>query len=70
MLDAQGQVVERGSLATTALDLTSLITRLRSVDEVTCGQEVGTMSHFVHDIVTAAGSKYDVLKTINGTNSF
>ena len=28
-----------------------------SSDELVCGQEVGTMCHFVHDIVTTAGAK-------------
>lgn len=57
LLDAQGQVVERGEIATTALELTELARRLMSSDELVCGQEVGMMCHFVHDIVTTAGAK-------------
>jgi transposase len=57
LLDAQGEVVERGTLATAAAELTALVRRLLSMEELTCGQEVGTMSHFVHDIVTAAGAR-------------
>lgn len=56
LLDGQGQVVERGSIATTAPELTKLARRLLSTDALLCGQEVGTMSHFVHDVVTAAGA--------------
>jgi transposase len=56
VLDAKGEVVERGSIATTAPELTKLVRRLRCADELLCGQEVGTMSHFVHDVVTAAGA--------------
>jgi transposase len=57
VLDAEGQVVERGSIETTAPALTSLVARLLATDELTCGQEVGTMSHFVHDVVTTAGAR-------------
>jgi hypothetical protein len=56
LLDAQGTVVERGSIATTEPELTTLVRRLLSMGELTCGQEVGTMSHFVHDVVTSAGA--------------
>jgi len=57
LLDAQGDVVERGKVATTAPELTKLVSRLSSTDEVLCGQELGTMSHFVHDVVTTAGAR-------------
>jgi transposase len=57
VLDAQGQVIERGEIATTAPALTELMHRLLSTDALVCGQEVGTMSHFVHDVVTSAGAK-------------
>ena len=57
LLNAEGEVVERGSLPTTAPDLTKLIQRLSSIDTLLCGQEVGTMTHFVHDVVTSAGAK-------------
>ena len=56
LLDAQGTVVERGRIATTEPELTTLVRRLLSMGELTCGQEVGTMSHFVHDVVTSAGA--------------
>ena len=57
LLNAEGEVVERGSLPTTAPDLTKLIQRLSSIDTLLCGQEVGTMTYFVHDVVTSAGAK-------------
>ena len=54
LVDAKGEVIERGSIVTAAPELTALIGRLAlSAGELVCGQEVGTMSHFVHDIVTA-----------------
>ena len=57
LLDGQGEVVERGSVDTTVPKLTALVRRLLSTDTLLCGQEVGTMSHFVHDVVTEAGGK-------------
>ena len=57
LLDDKGTVVERGQVPTTAPALTALVTRLKEVDELVAGQEVGTMSYFVHDVVTAAGVK-------------
>jgi len=57
LLNAEGEVVDRGSLPTTAPDLTKLIQRLSSIDTLLCGQEVGTMTYFVHDVVTSAGAK-------------
>jgi hypothetical protein len=56
LLDAQGEVVERGNIATTAPALTQVIARLLLADILMCGHEVGTMSHFVHDVVTGAGA--------------
>ena len=41
VLDAKGEVVERGSIATTAPELTKVVRRLRSSDELLCGQEGG-----------------------------
>jgi predicted NBD/HSP70 family sugar kinase len=55
LLDGQAEVVERGSVDTTVPKLTALVRRLLSTDTLLCGQEVGTMSHFVHDVVTARG---------------
>jgi len=57
VLDAAGDVVEKGSVPTGALDLGGLVHRLSQSEEVLAGQEVGTMSHFVHDAVTAVGVK-------------
>src|SRR5262249_1301759 len=57
LLDAAGNVVEKGSVPTTALDLGALVSRLSKDDELLAGQEVGTMTHFVHDTVTEAGVK-------------
>jgi hypothetical protein len=42
-------VVEKGGVDTTALDLGALVSRLSKAEELLAGQEVGTMTHFVHD---------------------
>ena len=57
LLDAKGDVADRGSVATTAPALTELVRRLSAEGPIVCGQEVGTMSHFVHDLMTEAGVK-------------
>jgi transposase len=57
LLNGEGEVVERGSISTTEPELTTRIKRLLSTDKLLCGQEVGTMTHFVHDVVTSAGAK-------------
>ena len=57
LLDDAGEVVERGKLPTTQAALTELVRRLSEDDELLAGQEVGTMSYFVHDVLTAAGVK-------------
>jgi transposase len=53
LLDAQGNVIEKGSVPTTVVDLSELGRRLSQDEAVLAGQEVGTMCHFVHDIFTA-----------------
>lgn len=55
LLDAAGAVVERGSVATTVPELSALAKRLSFDEELLAGQEVGTMCHFVHDVLTEAG---------------
>jgi len=57
LLDEAGETAGRGKVATTAPALTALVKRLSTEDELLVGQEVGTMSYFVHDIMTAAGMK-------------
>jgi transposase len=57
LLDTKGEVVERGKTPTTAPKLTALVQRLSAEDEVLAGQEVGILSYFVHDVITAAGVK-------------
>ena len=57
LLDDTGEVVERGKVATTAPALTALVKRLSDGHELLVGQEVGAMSYFVHDTMTAAGVK-------------
>lgn len=57
LLDESGEIVRRGTVPTTAADLTELMSELRKEDELVAGQEVGKMSHFVHDVLTAAGVK-------------
>ena len=55
LLDEAGETAGRGKVATTAPALTALVKRLSTEDELLVGQEVGTMSYFVHDTITAAG---------------
>jgi transposase len=55
LLDAEGELVERGKTPTTAPDLRCLVRRLSMEDELLVGQEVGRLCHFVHDTVTAMG---------------
>ncbi len=55
LLDGAGAIVERGSVTTTFTALTELARRLSRDEELTAGQEVGTMCHFVHDIFTSVG---------------
>lgn len=55
LLDETGDVIERGKVPTTAAELTALVNRLSKDDELRAGQEIGTMSYFVHDVLTAAG---------------
>ena len=57
LVDAEGAVLERGKVATTAPKLTALVQRLGEDDEFLAGQEVGKLSYFVHDTLTAAGVK-------------
>jgi len=57
LLDETGDTVDRGKTPTTAPSLTELISRWAGNDELLVGQEVGTMSYFVHDVLTAAGVK-------------
>ena len=55
LMDATGEIVEQSSIPTTVLALQELTRRLRLVDELVVGQEVGKMSYLVHDAVTAVG---------------
>jgi len=57
MLDASGEVIREGVVETTEPGLAALVKELASEDEIVAGQEVGTMSYFVHDVLTAAGTK-------------
>ena len=57
LLDAAGEQLGRGKAATTVPALTKLVENLSAADELVVGQEVGTMSYFVHDVAAAAGSK-------------
>ncbi len=58
LLDESGQIIERGKVATTALDPTTLLKRLTETDALVAGQDVGKMSYLVHD-VCAAGAPND-----------
>jgi transposase len=45
--------IEHGKLETTGPELQKLVKRLSATEELVVGQEVGTMSHFVHDALSA-----------------
>src|SRR5262245_10125958 len=51
LLDAQGQVVSEGRVATSAPALRALVRELSSTEEVVAGQEVGTLTYLMHDTV-------------------
>ena len=55
LLDATGQRIASSSFPTSADDLDRLVRGYAADDELLVGQEVGTLCHFVHDVVTAAG---------------
>jgi transposase len=57
LLDAAGGEVEHASLPTTAPALQQLIERCAAGGELLVGQEIGSLSYFVHDVVTAAGAR-------------
>ena len=57
LLDGGGEVVREGAVETTEPGLTALVKALVGEEEIVAGQEVGTMSYFVHDVLTAAGTK-------------
>jgi transposase len=57
LLDADGSEVEHGKVETTGPNIKQLVERLGPAAELLVGQEVGSMSYFVHDAVTAAGVK-------------
>ena len=54
--DAQGEVRREGKVPTSAAGLTALVQEFGTDEEVLAGQEVGTLTHLVHDTVTAAGT--------------
>ena len=56
LLDAAGDVLDTGSVATTSVSLVALVEKLGK-DELLAGQEIGTMSYLVHDALSAAGVK-------------
>jgi len=55
LLNDRGEETGRGKVATTADSIRGLVESLSGEDELLVGQEVGTMSHYVHDAVNAAG---------------
>src|SRR5262245_1857498 len=57
LLDAGGEVIQEGVVETTEPGLAALVKELASEGEIVAGQEVGTMSYFVHDVLVAAGTK-------------
>jgi len=57
LLDDRGEVVERGNVATTSGELSTLVRRLTTTEELLVGQEVGKLAYFVQDVMCAAGVK-------------
>ncbi|HXS81576.1 MAG TPA: IS110 family transposase [Methylomirabilota bacterium] len=55
LLNGQGEVLERGRVATSTAALMELTHELTATEELLVGQEVGTMAYLVHDAITAAG---------------
>jgi transposase len=55
LVNAAGEVVREGRVATTAAAVTALVQELRQEDALMAGQEVGTLTALVHDTLTAAG---------------
>lgn len=55
LLDENGEPVERGRVDTSWPGLSELASQLTKQDELLAGQEVGTMSQFVHDVFTEVG---------------
>ncbi len=57
LLDPAGNELAQTKVPTTAPDLLELVRRSRTDDDLLVGQEIGTLAHFVHDVVTAAGAE-------------
>jgi transposase len=57
LLDASGEVVREGSVATTTTTLAALVQELAREEPILAGQEVGTMSYLFHDALSAIGTK-------------
>lgn len=57
LLDAAGETVETGKVATSVPELERLIRRLAEGEQVLVGQEVGKMAYLVHDVVTGTGTR-------------
>lgn len=55
LLGEEGELLERGRVATSAPALTELVRALGPTAELLAGQEVGTMAYLVHDVMTTAG---------------
>jgi transposase len=59
LLDAAGEQLGYGKVATTLPALQALVANVTEADDVTVGQEVGTQSQFVHDVITAKKVKIE-----------
>ncbi|MFN2231867.1 MAG: IS110 family transposase [Anaerolineae bacterium] len=55
LLGEGGEIKERGKIATTAVELEALVKRLSQDEPLRVGQEVGKLSHFVHDVLSSTG---------------
>jgi transposase len=53
LVDASGAALQTGRVPTTTPDFGALIERLSPVEDLLAGQEVGGMTYFVHDVLTA-----------------
>ena len=57
LLDATGTEVRTATIPTTLPALQALVGQMRLADDLLVGHEVGGLSHFVHDVVAATGTR-------------
>ena len=55
LVDQAGSALAVGRIPTTGPDFATFVQRVSPVDDLLAGQEVGGMTYFVHDVLTALG---------------